>query len=86
MRKTVLLTGATGFVGRHVISNLLDKNIKVRAIVRKGKKSFFKDKNFKIELIETDDYLKRVLTGGQSNAEELTQLSMWRGMQNLENT
>ena len=55
MRKTVLLTGATGFVGRHVITNLLDKNIKVRAIVRKGKKSFFKDKNFKIELIETDD-------------------------------
>jgi len=58
MRKTVLLTGATGFVGRHVITNLLDKNIKVRAIVRKGKKSFFKDKNFKIELIETDDLFK----------------------------
>ena len=58
MRKTVLLTGATGFVGRHVITNLLDRNIKVRAIVRKGKKSFFKDKNFKIELIETDDLFK----------------------------
>jgi nucleoside-diphosphate-sugar epimerase len=58
MRKTVLLTGATGFVGRHVITNLLDKNIKVRAIVRKAKKSFFKDKNIKIELIETDDLFK----------------------------
>jgi nucleoside-diphosphate-sugar epimerase len=54
----ILVTGATGFVGRHVIHNLLEKQIKVRAIVRKGKESFFKNKNLKLELISTDDLFK----------------------------
>jgi uncharacterized protein YbjT (DUF2867 family) len=41
----ILVTGATGFVGRHVIRNLLEKQIEVRAIVRKGKESFFRRYN-----------------------------------------
>ncbi|MBD1152957.1 NAD(P)-dependent oxidoreductase [Pelagibacterales bacterium SAG-MED22] len=55
MKKTVLVTGSTGFVGRQVISNLLDKKVQVRSIVRKGKESFFNDKNSKIQLVETKD-------------------------------
>lgn len=54
----ILVTGATGFVGRHVIRNLLEKQIEVRAIIRKGKESFFKNKNLKLELISTDDLFK----------------------------
>ncbi len=33
---TVLVTGASGFVGRHVVSELLRQSIKVRAAVRRG--------------------------------------------------
>ncbi len=36
---TVLVTGATGFVGRHVIAELLRKSIKVRVICRQGTQS-----------------------------------------------
>lgn len=58
MNRKFLLTGATGFVGRQVLRNLLKKQIAVRAIVRKNKEIFFKDKNPKIELITTNDLFK----------------------------
>jgi dTDP-6-deoxy-L-talose 4-dehydrogenase (NAD+) len=54
----ILVTGASGFVGRHVLRNLLDKQITVRAIVRTGKEIFFKNKNLKLELVTTDDLFK----------------------------
>jgi dTDP-6-deoxy-L-talose 4-dehydrogenase (NAD+) len=54
----ILVTGASGFVGRHVIRHLLDKKITIRAIVRTGKESFFKNKNLKLELVATDDLFK----------------------------
>lgn len=56
--KNILLTGATGFVGRQILFSLLDKKIEVRAIVRRGKENFFKDKNSKVELITSDDLFK----------------------------
>ena len=34
MNVTVAVTGATGFVGRHVVADLLDRGIPVRAIGR----------------------------------------------------
>ena len=37
MTGVVLLTGATGFVGRQVLRALMGRNIKVRAVVREGK-------------------------------------------------
>jgi dTDP-6-deoxy-L-talose 4-dehydrogenase (NAD+) len=58
MNRKFLLTGATGFVGRQVLRNLLKNQIAVRAIVRKNKEIFFKDQNPKIELITTNDLFK----------------------------
>lgn len=37
MKDTVLLTGATGFVGRQVLRALVARGVRVRAVVRKGK-------------------------------------------------
>jgi nucleoside-diphosphate-sugar epimerase len=54
----ILVTGASGFVGRHVIRNLLHKQMTIRAIVRTGKENFFKNKNLKLELVTTDDLFK----------------------------
>jgi uncharacterized protein YbjT (DUF2867 family) len=36
--KTVLLTGATGFVGRRLLYSLLNENINIRLLVRNKKK------------------------------------------------
>jgi len=58
MNRKFLLTGATGFVGRQVLRNLLKNQIAVRAIIRKNKEIFFKDQNPKIELITTNDLFK----------------------------
>lgn len=57
MNKKFLITGATGFVGRQIILNLLNKNIKIKVIVRKAKKNFFKNKN--IEVIITDNLFNK---------------------------
>lgn len=35
--KKILLTGATGFVGRQVLNILLDENVEITTLVRKGK-------------------------------------------------
>ena len=58
MSKKFLLTGATGFVGRQILKNLLDKSYEVRVVIRKNKEIFFKEKNLKIEIITTDDLFK----------------------------
>jgi len=36
---TVLLTGATGFVGRQILKSLAERGVSIRAVVRAGKKS-----------------------------------------------
>ena len=37
--RTALVTGATGFIGRHVVAGLLDRGVAVRALVRSPAKS-----------------------------------------------
>lgn len=58
MKKKILLTGATGFVGRHVLSNLLNSEVEVRVLVRKNKEKFIEEYISKIELITTEDLFK----------------------------
>lgn len=58
MNKKFLVTGVTGFVGSQVLKNLISKKIEIRAIVRKGKNIIFKNKDLKVEVIETDDLFK----------------------------
>ncbi len=37
IERTIALTGATGFVGRHALARLLDAKVKVKALVRPGR-------------------------------------------------
>lgn len=55
MSNKFLITGATGFVGRQVLSRLLEKKKEVRIIVRNDKKSFLDDINSKTEIVTTND-------------------------------
>lgn len=41
MSSTVLLTGATGFVGRQVLNALVEHDTKVRVLVREGKQNLY---------------------------------------------
>lgn len=56
--KTILITGSTGFVGKHLLNLLIFKNIKIKVIVRKEKKNEIQliDKN--IEIILSEDIYK----------------------------
>jgi dTDP-6-deoxy-L-talose 4-dehydrogenase (NAD+) len=47
MKKNILVTGANGFIGKHVVKYLISKNKKIKIIVRK-KNNLFKNKNIKI--------------------------------------
>lgn len=51
--KKALVTGAAGFIGSHVVRQLLDKNIEVRALV-KPKENTANIKDFDIEIMEGD--------------------------------
>ena len=56
--KNILLTGATGFVGRQVLFHLLNKRFKIHLIIRKGREKIIKYKSSKIKLIFTKDLFK----------------------------
>ena len=49
---TVALTGATGFVGRHILQSLLDEGHKVRVLIRTPSKFSLEHKN--IDIVEGD--------------------------------
>ncbi|KAK7022950.1 hypothetical protein VNI00_016840 [Paramarasmius palmivorus] len=50
----VLVTGATGFIGSHIVSQLLAKNIPVRAVVRSASKvkTIFPDAGSQLDIVE----------------------------------
>ena len=53
MRRRVLLTGATGFVGRHILSSLAKADVDIRVVLRKG--SFSRLCEPVSDIIETAD-------------------------------
>lgn len=55
MSKTVLVTGATGFVGSHVLPMLRNNGRSVRAVVRNGKKNRLSVSTESAEIVETED-------------------------------
>jgi nucleoside-diphosphate-sugar epimerase len=61
MRKRILLTGVTGFVGRHVLRNLVMQDVRLTVIVRNGKEMDFIN-NHRIEsVITTSDLFSESL-------------------------
>ena len=54
------MTGATGFIGSHIVSQLLAKNIKVRAVVRSATKvkTIFPDAGSQLEIVELPSLLE----------------------------
>ena len=44
MTKSVLVTGATGFIGSRLVDELINKGYDVTSLIRKGKKGNLKSK------------------------------------------
>ena len=38
LTKSILVTGATGFIGSRLVNSLIDKGYNVTSLIRKGKK------------------------------------------------
>jgi nucleoside-diphosphate-sugar epimerase len=53
--KRVLITGATGFVGRQVLHHLLTQNVRVTVVLRDGKQNALADHPFVETVISTPD-------------------------------
>lgn len=53
--KKILLTGATGFVGRQVMQTLLDESVELTAVVRKGKEDQIPKNSSISKIITTED-------------------------------
>ena len=58
MTKRILLTGATGFVGRQVLGHLATHDVRLTIIVRDGKHAMFKDNPAVETVIATPDLFK----------------------------
>lgn len=59
MSKKILLTGATGFIGYKVFTNLNKNNFSIRAIVRNNKKKFIEENKLSTDLIIVDDLFNK---------------------------
>jgi len=55
MTKKILVTGATGFVGRQVVRALSNNDVIFRFIVRKGKEDSFESLTKSYEIVSTDN-------------------------------
>jgi nucleoside-diphosphate-sugar epimerase len=72
MIKKILITGATGFVGSQVLSSLNDKNVNLRAVVRKSKDNFLAEKNDKVEIIIIEDLFNKDVAWWKNNCKGIS--------------
>lgn len=66
MPKNILVTGATGFIGQHLVRALIEKNYNVRIFVRdekKARKMFMDRVEYKIGDISDEEKIKDSLSG-----------------------
>ena len=61
MSKSILVTGATGFIGSRLVSSLVEKKYRISSLIRKGKSGHVKSKNmigdltdFKLDIPDTE--------------------------------
>ena len=52
MNKSILVTGATGFIGSRLVNSLVEKKYRVSSLIRKGKNGHVKSKNIIADLTD----------------------------------
>lgn len=94
MTKSVLVTGATGFIGSRLVNSLVEKQYSVSSLIRKGKIGHAKSKNMigdltDLELVISDSEFDCVFhlashTPLEKNKKKLEKVNLW-GTKNLFN-
>ena len=64
MRQKMLITGATGFVGRQIINSLQNYEVDLHIIVRKSSEEKIPAEQKFARIIYTDDLFLKILIGG----------------------
>ena len=60
VKDKIAILGASGFIGMHLCKKLVDKNIKILALIRsKNSKEAKKLLKMNVEVLETGDLLKK---------------------------
>jgi nucleoside-diphosphate-sugar epimerase len=54
MTKSILVTGATGFIGSRLVEKLVDEKYNVTSLIRKGKKAHPDSKSITVDLVDSD--------------------------------
>ena len=54
MNKSVLVTGATGFIGSRLVNSMIEKEYDVSSLIRKGKIGHVKSKNIIGDLTDSE--------------------------------
>jgi nucleoside-diphosphate-sugar epimerase len=67
--KNVLITGATGFIGKYVLSELLKQDTKIFSVERSSKQGKILDK--RINVIETDDLFSESIEWWEKNCTQI---------------
>ena len=58
MIQNILITGASGFIGRQVLSALKNHKHNITLVLRPGSKNKIQDFNFITKIVETEDLFK----------------------------
>ena len=80
----VLVTGATGFVGRHVVSSLLEEGISVVAMVRDTRKARSFDWCDRVQLLSHDIHSSKPLELDASVVPDAVMHLAWAGLPNYD--
>ena len=72
---TVLVTGASGFVGRHLVDALLNHNFKVRAVRRKGNHQIISFPNVELVSLSGEGYASDDWTEAMSGCDVVIHLA-----------
>ena len=75
----ILVTGGTGFIGKHFLKELSNKNVEVLVLTRSKKKKFKKIIFYKCDLNNVNTYKKKIIN---FNPECLVHLA-WEGIPNF---
>jgi len=71
MRKRILLTGATGFVGKQILNEISKDDVEIVLVVRKGSNNVFNNVENIVSIIETENIFNETVSWWASKCKDI---------------